>query len=103
MVQILAVLMILGLIGMFVQGRRKGKADQLAMALMLLCIFTFAIHPVNADDGGAVENGGENIKIRRLRDTDIMTSTIQLYLDSGIKMGQLDFNFTTEIVASTRS
>ncbi len=58
MVQILAVLMTLGLVGMFVQGRRKGKADQLAMLLMLLCIFTLAIHPVNADDGGASESGG---------------------------------------------
>jgi hypothetical protein len=58
MVQILAALMILGLIGMFVQGRRKGNSDRLAMVLMLLCLFTLAIHPVNADDGGAAENGG---------------------------------------------
>jgi len=58
MVQILAGLMILGLIGMFVQGRKKGKADKIAMALMLLCVFALAAHPVSADDGGAAENGG---------------------------------------------
>jgi len=58
MVQILAGLMILGLIGMLVQGRRKGKADKIAMALMLLCIFSLAIAPVTADDGGAAESGG---------------------------------------------
>jgi len=40
---------------------------------------------------------GENIKIRRLRDPETMTNTIQLYLDAGIEMGQLDFNLTTEI------
>ncbi|MFH1180580.1 MAG: hypothetical protein V1710_09475 [Candidatus Bathyarchaeota archaeon] len=58
MVQILAGLMILGLIGMFVQGRKKGKADKIAMALMLLCIFALAAQPVSADDGGAAESGG---------------------------------------------
>ena len=58
MVQILAGLMILGLIGMFVQGRRKGKADKIAMALMLLCVFSVMALPVNADDGGASESGG---------------------------------------------
>jgi len=58
MVQILAGLMILGLIGMFVQGRKKGKADQIAMALMLLCVFSLTIHSISADDGGAAESGG---------------------------------------------
>ncbi|MCW4011519.1 MAG: YIP1 family protein [Candidatus Bathyarchaeota archaeon] len=58
MVQILAGLMILGLIGMFVQGRKKGKADQIAMALMLICLFSLAVSPVVADDGGAAESGG---------------------------------------------
>ncbi len=58
MVQILAGLMILGLIGMFVQGRRKGKADKIAMALMLLCVFSLAFTSVGADDGGAAESGG---------------------------------------------
>ncbi len=64
MVQILAGLMILGLIGMFVQGRKKGKADRIAMILMLLCVFTLAITPVNADDGGAAETGGAGNVIR---------------------------------------
>ncbi|MCW4011521.1 MAG: hypothetical protein NWF07_00875 [Candidatus Bathyarchaeota archaeon] len=40
---------------------------------------------------------GENIVIRRLRNPDVMTSTIQLYLDSGIEQGELEFSFTTEI------
>ncbi len=70
MVQILAGLMILGLVGMFVQGRRKGKADKIAMALMLLCILSLAIAPAVADDGGAAENGGAQnvLKNATLRD-----------------------------------
>lgn len=58
MVQVLLALMVLGIIGMFVQGRRKGTADQVALALMLLCAFSLMAMPVNADDGGAAESGG---------------------------------------------
>lgn len=58
MVQVLLVLMVLGIVGMFVQGRRKGTADQVALALMLLCAFSLMAFPVNADDGGAAESGG---------------------------------------------
>lgn len=70
MVQILLVLMVLGIIGLFVQGRRKGKADQIALVLMLLCVFSLMAYPVNADDGGAAESGGAQnvLKNASLRD-----------------------------------
>ena len=58
MVQVLLVLMVLGIVGMFVQGRKKGKADHVALALMLLCALSLMAMPVNADDGGAAESGG---------------------------------------------
>jgi len=58
MVSILAVLMILGLIAMFLQGRRKGKQEKLAMIMMLLFVFVLMVNPVAADDGGASESGG---------------------------------------------
>ena len=58
MVQVLLVLMILGILGMFVQGRKKGKTDKIALTLMLLCALSLMAYPVNADDGGAAETGG---------------------------------------------
>lgn len=58
MVQVLLVLMVLGIVGMFVQGRRKGTADTVALALMLLCALSLMAMPVNADDGGAAESYG---------------------------------------------
>ncbi len=57
MVQVLLVLMVVGLIGLFVQGRKK-PSDKIAMALLLLCVVSLMAYPVNADDGGAAESGG---------------------------------------------
>ncbi len=58
MVQVLLVLMVLGIVGMLVQGRRKGKSDQIALALMLVCALSLMAIPVGADDGGAAESYG---------------------------------------------
>lgn len=58
MVKVVAGLMVLGLIAMFLQGRKRGKAEKLAMVLMILCVFAVAASPVQADDGGAKENNG---------------------------------------------
>ncbi len=43
------------------------------------------------------DEGGENLRIRRLRAPEIMASTIIMYLDSNMDLGVADFNFTTEI------
>jgi hypothetical protein len=58
MVQALVVLMILGLLVLFMRGRRSSGLNRLAMVLMLLCVFAVAAQPVLADDGGAAESGG---------------------------------------------
>jgi len=63
MVQILLVLMVLGVGGMFIQSRKKGAADKVALSLMLLCALSLMAMPVNADDGGAAETGGAMIVI----------------------------------------
>ncbi|HEX9915012.1 MAG TPA: hypothetical protein VGB32_08840 [Candidatus Bathyarchaeia archaeon] len=58
MAQALVALMVIGLIVLFVRGRKSGGVNTLAMALMLLCVFTVAAQPALADDGGAAESGG---------------------------------------------
>jgi hypothetical protein len=59
MVQVLLGLMVVGLVVVFMKGRGGNKKlNMLAMALMILCIFSFATTPVHADDGGAAESGG---------------------------------------------
>ncbi len=72
MVQVLLVLMVLGILGMLIQGRRKGKADQIALALMLLCAFSLMAIPINADDGGASESGGAMNVINNVSLRDFM-------------------------------
>jgi hypothetical protein len=57
MAQALVVLMIIGLAVLLVRGRRGG-AGNVAMVLMLLCVFAVAAQPALADDGGAAESGG---------------------------------------------
>jgi hypothetical protein len=43
------------------------------------------------------DESGDNLRIRRLRSSDVMSGTIIMYLDSNMELGVADFNFTTEI------